>query len=262
MTEYEISNRNGLKIAILVEGQKAKGKLVFIAHGQKGSMQQPHIQAFTDAFLANDYTVVRFDATHSLNKSEGELEDVTYDGYIADLEDVIAWAQDQEWFTQPFALCGHSMGAQSTAWYAEHHPEDVSLLLPMAPTISYDLWVNTRSAEEIDNWKAIGYQEVESQSMGKSVRIGWQVNESLKKFDVLAHADKLTMPVLNIVGEFDEPCPPRNQEIFMNAIASDDKTLTILPGFQHSYRDADSMEYSDKLSQVMQAIDEWLRRHV
>jgi len=261
MEKYTIKNRKGLRLAIQIDVPEQPTRLVFIAHGQKGSLKQKHIQAFTDAFIENGFRVVRFDATHALGESEGDVQAVTYDTYISDLEDVIDWARTQYWFTVPFALCGHSMGAQSTAWYAEQHPEEISLLASMAPTINHDLWSSTRTHEELSTWKNLGYQESISRSTGKSVRVGWQVNESLKKFDILAGANRLTMPVLNIVGEFDQPCPLKNQKIFMDAVASPNKTLVMLPGLEHSYRDEATQEYSDNLDKVTKIIDDWLKKN-
>lgn len=262
MEEHKITNRHGLKIHIQVDTPTDPCKLVFIAHGQKGSLKQKHIQAFTDAFIENGFRVVRFDATHALGESEGDVQAVTYDTYISDLEDVIDWARTQDWFTVPFVLCGHSMGAQSTAWYAEQHRDEISLLAPMAPTINYKLWSSTRTEEDLRSWQKLGYEEGISRSTGKSVRVGWQVAESLKKFDILTGANRLTMPVLNIVGEFDQPCPVTNQEIFMDAVASANKTLVIISGLEHSYRDEASQEYSESLGQVTQIIDGWLKRNV
>lgn len=261
METYTITNRSGLKVHIQIDISKNSDKLVFIAHGQRGSLSQDHIQAFADAFLQNNYRVVRFDATHALGKSDGDLETVTYDSYVSDLEDVIEWAKTQEWFKTQFALCGHSMGAQSTAWYAENHPQDISLLLPMAPTINFDLWSNVHDANELKAWKSAGYKDFVSRSTGRTVRVGWQVNESLKKFNILEGVKHLTMPILNIIGEFDEPCPEQNQKIFMAAIASSDKTLHVLSGLEHSYRDFSSGRYAEGPSRVRTLIDDWLRAH-
>jgi len=156
MQRLAIKNRHGLKLVIQVDEPAEPKHLVFIAHGQGGFIEQVHITAFAEAFLANNYRVVRFDATHAIGASGGDLEDVTYDSYIEDLEDVINWARAQDWFQQPFALCGHSMGAQSTAWYAEHHPEEISLLAPIAPTINFDLWMKTIAPDYVSKWQQLG----------------------------------------------------------------------------------------------------------
>ena len=82
---FSIENRRGLKLVIQVDTPENSSNLVFIAHGQGGFMEQIHITAFTEAFLDNNYRVVRFDATHALGESEGDIIDVTYYSYIEDL---------------------------------------------------------------------------------------------------------------------------------------------------------------------------------
>jgi pimeloyl-ACP methyl ester carboxylesterase len=137
-------------------------------------------------------------------------------------------------------LCGHSMGAQSVAWYAENHPEEVNLLVPVAPTINYDLYISTLNPEHKKEWQEKGFEERESGSKpGVVTRIGWGVNESLKKYDLLPNADKLTMPVLIVVGEFDSPCPVKHHEILMSAILSKNKTLIQVDGVDHNFRTSD-----------------------
>jgi pimeloyl-ACP methyl ester carboxylesterase len=222
-------------------------------------MVQVHIQAFGQAFLENGYRVVYFDATHSLGQSEGDLIDVTYDSYIEDLEDVISWARTQVWFTQPFALCGQSMGAQSTAWYAERHPEEVSVLAPIAPTVNFDLWVSTLEPEFRKQWQERGYKEEMSRSLGVKKRVGWGVAESLKKYDLLPGAGKLTMPVFFLAGEFDQPCPIENQMKFYELIPSKHKKFVKIAGAEHSLRNAKTQEYGKEVQEAKEALSSWLR---
>jgi pimeloyl-ACP methyl ester carboxylesterase len=253
-----IKNRHSLKVAIQVDEPENPKNLVFIAHGQGGFKEQKHIQAFADAFLENNYRVVRFDATHSLGESEGDILGVTYDNYIEDLEDVINWAKTKEWFKQPFALCGHSMGAQSTAWYAENHPEEVKLLIPVAPVINHELYTSTLNPEHKKQWQEKGYDESESKSLpGVIKRVGWGVVESLKKYDLLPNADKLSMPVLIIVGEFDSPCPIKHQQIFFDKIPGNNKSLIKIDGVDHNFRTKDGEQ---KNEEVKNAISDWLSK--
>ena len=258
----EIKNRHGLKIVIQVDTPDNPKSVVIIEPGQSGTIEQKHITAFAEAFLENDFIVVRLDPTNSLGESGGNLQDVTYDNYYEDLEDVINWAKDQAWFSSPFALCGHSMGAQAVAWYAEHYPDEVSILAPMAPVVNYDLYMTTLDSEELREWQEKGYQESESKSQpGKVKRVGWGVNESLKKYDIVTLAGKLNMPVINIVGDQDQPCPPKHQQIFMDAVASSNKKLIIIPGAQHSYRNVKTDEYGSELPKVQQALTAWLKEN-
>jgi len=257
--KHETKNRSGLKLVIQVDEPENPKGLVFIMHGMSGFKEQYHIVAFKEAFLENNYRVVRFDATNALGESDGDMMNVTYDNYISDLEDVIEWARSQVWFQQPFALCGHSMGAQSTAWYAAHHPEEVSLLVPMAPPINYELYSATMDKNELREWRSNGFKLSNSRSKpGITKQVGWGVVESIKKFDLLPFANRLSMPVLDIVGSEDEPCPPAHQEIFMNHVGSEDKKLVVVPGLEHSYRNASTGRADDGLDTIKDTLKEWL----
>jgi len=258
--KINIQNRHGLKLVIQVDTPENPKNLVFIEPGQSGTIDQKHIKAFAEAFLENNYTVVRFDPTDSVGESGGALIDVTYTNYLEDLEDVINWARTRDWFKQPFALCGHSMGAQMVAWYAEHHPDEVLLVAPMAPVVNYDLYMTTLDPKEKRQWQEKGYQESRSKSRPELVKkVGWGVNESLKKYDIVPQAERLTMPVINIVGEKDRPCPIKHQQIFMDATAGSNKKLVTIAGAQHSYRNAESDEYDGELHEVRQALSVWLK---
>lgn len=255
-----IKNRHGLKLVIQVDKPDNPKDLVFVAHGQGGSIVQDHIQAFTDAFLENGFRVVRFDATHSLGESEGDMMDVTYDSYLEDLEDVISWARAQNWFQQPFSLCGQSMGAQSTAWYAEHHPEEIKYLAPIAPTTNYELWVKTLDPEFRKVWQERGYKEEPSRSKpGVIGRVGWGVAESLKRFDLLPLADKLTMPVFFMAGEFDQPCPYKNQKVLFDLIPSKNKKFVKIADAEHSFRNHNTEQHGKELQVAKTALSTWLR---
>jgi pimeloyl-ACP methyl ester carboxylesterase len=256
---FEIKNKHGLKLVIQVDTPENPTNLVFIAHGQGGSMVQVHIQAFGQAFFENNFRAVYFDATHALGQSEGDLIDVTYDNYVEDLEDVISWTRTQSWFQQPFALCGQSMGAQSTAWYAEHHPNEIKLLAPIAPTVNFDLWISTMTPEYRKQWQERGYKEEMSRTLGVMKRVGWGVAESLKKFDLIPDAGKLTMPVFFMAGEFDQPCPIENQLKLYDSIPSKNKKFVKIPGAEHSFRNKETQQYGREVQEAKAALSSWLQ---
>lgn len=259
--KFSVKNRHGLKLVIQVDSPDNPESLVFIEPGQGGTIDQVHITAFADAFLANGYRTIRFDPTHSVGESEGDIFDVTYDNYVEDLEDVISWARTQKWFKQPFALCGHSMGAQAVTWYAEHNPSGVMLLAPMAPVVNYELLTKTMDEDFKNRWQNRGHIEIPSRSKpGIVKKIGWGVNESLKKFDIVLKAGDLKMPVINIVGEKDHPCQVEHQQIFMDTVGSKNKRLVTIPGAEHSYRNVKSNDYGKEIEEAKKALSIWLRR--
>lgn len=261
MEKITITNRSGLRLVIQIDSPVTPKRLVFLAHGMKGFKEQPHIEAFKNVFLKNDYVVVRFDATHALGESDGSVEDVTYDSYVHDLEDVIAWAKKQDWFVSPYALCGHSMGAQSTVWHAEHNPREVSLIAAMAPVVNYDMYIATMDPVIRHNWKTKGYSESESKSRpGVSARVRWAAVESLKGFDLLPLAHTIRMPFIDIVGSDDKPCPPNNQKVLFENITSDNKQLIVVDGLEHSYRSSSDDTWGSGLDEVSQYLDAFINK--
>lgn len=261
MQKLTIKNRHGLKLVIQVDTPANPRQLAFVAHGQGGHKEQKHIQALADAFLENGFRVVRFDATHSIGESEGDIADVTYTGYIEDLEDVITWARTQPWFQEPFALCGHSMGGLSTAWYAEHHPQEVLCLAPLSAFVNFQLYSDYARAHKpgfMEEWERKGYFESESRSKpGVVKRIGWGVAEDSKRYDLLRRATSLTMPVLLMAGDQDTSTPYEQQLELFNHIHGSNKTIIKVANAKHSFsNDTDSEQ---KWREVTEIIGEWLK---
>lgn len=229
-----IKNRDGNEVAVMVENEKNPRKLAFVMHGLGGSKEQGHIRAMAEAFLENGYTVVSWDAVHTFGESKGGLyEDATITNYYADLVDVIAWAKDQPWYKEPFVLCGHSLGGISTALYAEEHPNEVSALAPISTVVSGELSMHTK-ADDLELWKRDGIRITKSHDGSKEKRLKWSHMEDRLKYDLLDNVDKLSMPVLLIVGEKDDPTPPEHQEILFKELPGK-KEIHIIKGALHSF---------------------------
>lgn len=226
-------------MVIALERAQDQRGLAFVMHGLSGNKDQPHIQTFAKAFARQGFTVVRFDTTNTFGESEGRYEDATITSYYEDLEDVIEWARSQEWFQEPFALSGHSLGGISTALYAERHPERISLLAPISPVVSGALGIQYKELhdpEKLAKWRKTGWKEEESVSTpGLIKRLPWSHMEDRLKYDLLPDAHTLTMPVLLIVGDKDDSTPPEHIELLYAALPGP-KQLHIIPDAPHTFR--------------------------
>lgn len=229
-----IKSRDNNDLSVVVENEEQRGKLAFVMHGLGGSKEQPHIRAMAEAFLENGYTVVTWDAVHTFGESTGGLyEDATITNYYADLEDVIVWAKDQAWYVEPFVLCGHSLGGISTALFAEKYPEKVKALAPLSTVVSGKLSLETK-ADDLESWKRDGIRVTTSHDGTKEKRLKWSHMEDRLKYDLLEGVDKLTMPVLLIVGEKDDPTPPEHQQILFEKLPGK-KEMHTIKGALHSF---------------------------
>ncbi len=254
MEKIFIKNRKGEKIVVVVEEAPEQKGLAFVMHGLGGFKEQPHIQTFAQAFKDKNYTVVLFDATNSIGESDGKYEDATVTNYYADLEDVISWAKTQSWFKEPFCLTGHSLGGFCVAYYAANHPSEVRAVAPISALISGELSIIAHGPEEIDNWRKTGWKIAPSLSRpGLVKKLKWSHMEDRLKYDLLKEADKLTMPVLLIVGENDESIPPEHQRLLYEKLPGK-KELHIIKGAEHTFRDENS------LREIREIMGRWVEK--
>lgn len=250
MEKIFIENKHGEKIAILVNEVKEPVGLVFIAHGQGDSKNSLHIEKIAETFLVNNYNVVRFDARNSFGESFGKFEDATVTSYLEDLEDVISWAKKQDFFIQPFIICGHSIGSMTAALYAEEHPLEIKALAPFSVVVNAELSKEQYTPEELQNWKDSGWL-VEDWGQTK-IHLKYAYWESKMKYNLLSAVDKLTMPVLLVVGENDCCTPSRHQEILFDHLPGK-KEFHIIKDSPHTFR-------SEKnLQELQEILDRWLK---
>jgi len=67
-------------------------------HGLGGLKEQPHLDAMAKAFHEHHISTIKFDTAHTFGESEGYFEEATITNYYEDLEDVISWARERDWY--------------------------------------------------------------------------------------------------------------------------------------------------------------------
>lgn len=247
MQKLTLQNRKGLKIVGELEtpNQEPKGTCI-VQHGYSGFKEQPHVIAMKNAFLEQGFVTFNFDTTNSFGESDGKLEDSRIGLHADDLEDVVTWAKEQDWFVEPLALTGTSMGGYSVLSYAENHPGDVSYCVPVAPVVSGKLIHESNQEKDPDGykkWQETGWLEKESSSKsGVIKRSPWDLMVEYMNHDLLPQADKLTMPILLIGGSEDTSIPIKHLEILFDAIPEGNKTFEILEGLPHTPRKQEQLE--------------------
>jgi pimeloyl-ACP methyl ester carboxylesterase len=244
--KYRIDNRKGEYMTVLVERPKYSSGLVFIAHGLGGWKEQTHLQAVAEAFLGQGFTVVRYDATNSVGEAGGKFEDASATSFYEDLEDVIAWASEQDFYREPFYLAGHSLGGMAAGLFAERHSEQVKALLLLAPVVSGELsFASPRYRDKLKAWHEKGYLEMRS-ATGEPRRLQWSHVEDRLGYDLTREAARLTMPTLIIVGSEDNSTPREHQEILRGALP-EPKRLEVVSGAGHNF---DGDEHLERLKEI------------
>lgn len=257
--ELFIKNRHDKKIAVVVKQNSNHKGLVFVMHGLGGFKEQPHIKTFAQAFFDNDFNVVLFDTTNTFGESDGNYEDATTTNYYEDLEDVINWSKKQIWYQEPFWLAGHSLGGISTVLYAEKYPEKVKGLAPISTVVSGKLSLQTlqyKDNDVLERWKKTGIKEAPSGSTpGLMKRLKWSHVEDRARYDILPEVNKLTMPVLMIVGERDNSTPKEHQQILFAKLPGK-KEFHIIKNAPHTFRDP------DHLNEIKDIFNKWIKSNL
>jgi len=259
MKKLELQNRREQKIVGVLDQPdgEAVGTCV-VMHGYGGTKEQAHIQVFANVFLRNGFAVFNFDATNSFGESDGEYENARLGLHTGDLEDVVFWAQKQDWFRSPLALIGHSMGGYAVVRFAQNYPDNVAYLVPVAPVVSGKLITEAYlryRPEEFAQWKKDGVRVSKNASFpGVIEKSPWDVVVEWQNHDLLPNANKLTMPTLLITGSEDTICPPDHVGQLFDAMPDGNKEFEVIEGAPHTYRTQEDLNAIDEL------INDWLKR--
>jgi len=253
MQKIIIKNRKNQNIFVILEKAENQKGLAFVMHGLGGFKEQLHIELSAKVFRDNNYTVVRFDTTNTYGESDGNYEDATITNYYEDLEDVIVWSKNQEWYEEPFCLYGHSLGGFCITYYAIKHGKKVKAIAPSAPVVSGELSLKAHGKEEIDNWEKTGWKIAESKSKpGVIKKLKWSHMEDRLKYNLLPDANKLTIPVLLTVGENDDSVLPEHAKLLFEKLPGK-KEFYIIKGAPHTFREK---KHLDEFYQIM---DKWIK---
>lgn len=88
---------------------------------------------------------------------------------------------------------------------------------------------------------------------GDYKKLKWSHIEDRLKYDLLPKAERLTMPVLMIVGENDESTPPEHQKILFDKL-SGEKEMHIIKGAGHTFRE------EEHLKEIKKIFDDWIKK--
>lgn len=242
-----ITNRKNQKIVVLVELNDNPKGLVFVMHGLGGFKEEPQVRVMVEAFREKVFSVISFDTTNTLGESDGNFEDATLTNYYEDLNDVIEWAKEQECYQQPFCLVGRSLGGLCCALYAENHADEIKALAPISTMVSGKLSFEAYPKDQLREWEKTGWLVEESKSKpGATKKLKWQNMIDRMQYDLLRETDKLTMPILMIVGEKDVPTPVEHQKILFDKLAGK-KEMHIIKDSPHPFRKKEHLDEVKKI---------------
>lgn len=228
--KLSIKNRYGYRVDVSVFVHTQPAPLMFIVHGFGGRQDGVHLKRIAEVFYNKGYTIVTFDTTNSGGTSDTTPEGLSFTAQFQDLEDIVSWAKNQSWYAEPFALSGHSLGGMSVIYYAEQHPKQVNLLIPVMPVISgktFEISRCKRDRYAFVTWEKDGYYERVSRSTGKVLRFPFSFVLDIRNYDTMALADKITARTVLIAGEKDASCWPETIQRLYDALKCPKEMITI-----------------------------------
>lgn len=253
-----IQNADGQKLVVLVEGleNKSNHKLAFIQHGLSSYKEYYVVRHAAEAFLSNGYVVVTFDSRYSFGESDGSIELSTLSASIEDLETVINWAKSQDFYAEPFALCGHSLGGGSALYYAEHHPDTVNKLISLGGMVGGKYYLRSymlNSPEFFEKWRETD-KRLCRKSNDKTIEgyVSFDFVLDLQNYDMVFDGGKIKANTLLITGENDLSSTVYNNERMLEKITAP-KELVIIEDCLHTF----ASEQNQK--ELYETIDTWLK---
>lgn len=225
-----VKNRKGLNMAVRVNIDENNTKLVFLQHGLSSRKEYPHMLVLEECFSKFGYNVVNFDATNSINESESSSEGITVSGHCEDLEDVIAWAKTQDFYVEPFALAGQSLGAISVVRFAGKFANMVNFLVP----ISFPYYDKKDMEESSFAQKILkqGYFDKVSKSTGKILHMTMEFVKDMENLDLKPQIKNITADTYVIIGSKDTEKHKRNSKALYKMLTCK-KEFYLLEGIPH-----------------------------
>ena len=256
-----ICNHRGEKLEIALDGLEnaGSGRLAFVQHGLSGHKGQVMVRRPVQAFVDNGFTVVSFDSRHSFGASDGSLEFATLSTFIEDLHTVIDWAAKENFYHEPFALSGHSLGGGSVLKYAEDNPAKVSLLVPVAAMVGGKYFIRSRLLNEHDSyrqWQREGrlYRE-NKRHPEKNGWLSFNVVRDMLRYNLVRDAGRVRCPTLLITGDGDPSSTLYNNRALYDNLQCA-KTMTILKECGHLY---ETMQNAEDLYHT---VYDWVKENV
>lgn len=107
--------------------KSSQPKLAIVCHGITGYKEQDVILQIAETLNNLGYIVVTFDCRNSRGESFNNGQCATLTSMEEDLQAVIHWAEQQEFYTHPLLLAGHSLGGSVVLDYTEKHSQMIRL---------------------------------------------------------------------------------------------------------------------------------------
>lgn len=235
---FQIESTEGLLIRGEIASPARPRALAVVVHGFKGFKDWGFFPWLSERLCEAGFAAVRFNMSRSGIENDPEsfdrldlFADDTYSAQISDLVTVVRHSQGQLG-RLPLFLLGHSRGG-GVALLAARELEQLHGIVTWSAISHVDRW----DAPTKTKWRADGFMDVVNartkQVMRMSPRILDDYEANRDRFDILASAARLRVPLLVVHGGSDESVPAG--EAHQIAGRAKDSSLLIIGGASHTY---------------------------
>jgi uncharacterized protein len=238
MSSFTITSAEGLPIRGDLDVPSKPRSIAVVIHGFKGFKDWGFFPWLAERLCNHGTAVCRFNMSrngigkHPENFDRLDLfADDTYSTQLADVRSVVAFAQ-KECGKLPTFLVGHSRGG-GVAILAAHDVPHLEGVVTWSAISTVDRWDEpTRKI-----WRKNGYFDVENARTKQMMRMSTAILDDCEanraRFDIVAAAGKLVVPLLVIHGANDESVPVAESEVI--AAHASDASRAVISNATHTY---------------------------
>ena len=246
--KFSIKNRKGFIIRGIIDYKgKIPGDVIILCHGLFGFVEKPVIKETSKNLVNAGYTVVRFDATNCVGKSQGKFEDFTVGGYVQDTKNIISDVL-KKLRKKEYSIIGFSIGAMPAYIIGATDGRMKNMIL-QGPT--YDLKYEMEVQDNFSHLKEKGWAYKYSSGLNKYIKVGLSLYQEGIKYNVDKYIKKIKCPVLVIYGSKEKKESKKTFIKLYNNINSKKKRI-IISGAPHT------LKLKNDINPFTQSVVKWL----
>lgn len=238
------NNSKGDKLCGIIKnptGNKAK-PIIVLAHGFSTHKNSGTYTELAQRLSSHNISTLRFDF-YGHGESEGKFEDITITEAVDDILQVIKFLKSKGY--KRIGIMGSSFGGISSIMAASKTKE-LYLLALKSPISNYlDKELETKSKEELDEWKEKGYR-IYISGDGSEHKLKYSFFEDFKNNNGYVAAPKIQIPTFIVHGDKDEIVPYKQSVKTCDLIPN--CKLHTVKGATHRY---DNPEHKEEMWQAI-----------
>ncbi len=229
------TNSHGDRIAgVLSEPQNPNGKGIVLLHCFTCTKHHRVLRGLAQSLSDGGFTVLRFDFSGN-GESGGKIEESDYTKMIGDVREAVTFLASRG--VGKIGVGGHSMGAMLSVLAAHDDPRIRAVCFVAGS--SQAARVRELFPKDVLE-KAEREGSAQTEVYGRTLTIRRELLHDLERYNVGHAVATLGRPILILHGTADETIPPFHARQ-MYAWASEPKTLEMIEGADHLFRNGDTL---------------------